>query len=168
MTPLILAVVFQQGRPIHPKTLASTLVSDKPVTAREARETFGRMVALLTKVHGQPLGTGSIPLADRPVTRTETVAEMARIYRASEPTFRFTPAPTPYDASKFRIDAMQKTSLGRLVKQGCVAPLGPLATGPGLGLTPKEFGDAVGFFMARLSQVSHMPSPKWTPMLQEG
>lgn len=168
MSPLLFAIVAQQGRPVHPKTAPSlpAAVATKPVTAREAREALGRAATLLTKVSGRSLGACSIPSADRPASRSEIVGEMARLYTAAEPTFRFTPASVPFDPSKFKIDPARKAALSRLVLHGCVARIGPLATGPGPGLTPKEFGDALGFFMARLSQMGHLPSPKWTPILQ--
>lgn len=168
MNALVFAFIVGQGRPVHPggKVVLPASAASKPVTAREAREAFTKVAALLMKTNGRPLGTTSIPAADRPATRAEIVAEMARLYKAAEPAFRFTPAPTTHDASKFRIDAAQKAPLDRLVTRGAVARIGPLAVGPTLGLTPKQFGDALGFFMARVSQLSHLPSPKWTPMLQ--
>lgn len=169
MSPLLVLALLQtaDGRLAHPKVKTLPPVGSGPVTAREARESFLRASALLTKVHGVGLGLGSIPAADRPATRAEIVAEMTRLAKASEPTFRFTPALAKYTPARFKIDTAQRAALGRLVGRGLVAPVGPLATGPGPGLTPKELGDALGFFVSRLAQMSHLPSPKWTPMLQK-
>lgn len=172
LSALILVPVLltqeEKGRPVHPgaKPSVSAEADNKPVTAREARESFSRVIALVTKVNGRPLGTPKIVAADRPATRSEIVAEMDRIFLAAQSGFFYTPAAVKHDASKFKIDAAQKAALDRLVNRGFVARIGPLAVGPQAGLTVKQFGDALGFFMARASQLSHLPSARWTPMLQ--
>ena len=156
-----------QEKPAHPPR-TSQKVSLAPVTAREAQAAFGKLGSLLQKVGGVAYGPSSIVAEDRAATRTEIVAEMMRFYRAAEPTFRFIPALVPYSASMFKIDAAQKLSLSKLVSRGCIGRIAPLAVGPDATLTPKEFGDALGFFSARLMQMSHLPSPEFTPSLQEG
>jgi hypothetical protein len=158
------------GRPVHPgrKPSQAATADGKPVTAKEVRESFVRAGELIKKVGQRSSGAPAIAANNRPATRSEVVAEMARIYKAAEPGFRFTPVSVPFDPSKFKIDATQKPALSMLVTRGFVARIGPLAVGPQPGLTTKEFGDALGFFLARLSQLSHLPSSKWTPMLQGG
>ena len=165
---IVFALPTQGGKPIHPshKAAEAAIEDIRPVTAREASSALRRMTGLFERVNGSKLGTVGIVPADRPATRTEIVLELDRIFRSASPNFRFTPAPTKYDPALFRIDASQRPALARLVTVGCVAKIGPLAVGPTSGLTPKEFGDALGMFMARLAQMSHLPSPKWTPMLQ--
>ncbi len=168
MSPLLVLVVAQTaGKPVHPtrKVLA---VDAAPVTAREVRVAFVRAATLLFKVNGRALGTPRVPEADRAATRAEIVAEMGRFYTQAETTFRFIPANVRHDPTKYRMDASQRVTLDKLVTRGCVAPIGPLAVGPSAGLTPKEFGDALGFFVARLGQMGHLPSPQWTPILQSG
>lgn len=112
------------------------------------------------------MGEPKLAATDRPATRSEIVGEMDRLFRAAQPGFFFTPAAVPHDPSKFKIDPAQKLALDKLVTLGFVARIGPLAVGPQSGLTAKQFGDALGFFMARASQLSHLPSSRWTPMLQ--
>ena len=156
-----------QGRPAHPAQTAIP-VGNAPVSAREAREAFRRYSALLVKVNGVPLGEGTVPAVDRPVTRAEVVSEMTRLYRSSATAFRFIPADVAFDAAKFKIDAGKKPLLADLVRHGCIGRVSPLAVGPGPSLTPREFGDALGFFASRLAQMSHLPSPTFTPGLQDG
>ncbi|RYG25508.1 hypothetical protein EON82_06850 [bacterium] len=173
MNAFLFAVVMHQGapdKPVHPgrKPTAAATADTKPVTAREARAAFIRVGELLGKVNGHPLGMSGLPAIDRPVTRAEVVTEMGRLYKAAEPTFKFTPVAVVYDRSKLRIDAALLPTLNRLVTRGMVARLGPLAVGPQPTLTPKQLGDAIGFFTSRVAQMSHLPSAKWTPMLQKG
>jgi hypothetical protein len=42
-----------------------------------------------------------------------------------------------------------------------------LATGPTDSITVSDFGDAIGFFVSRVAQMSHMPNRKWTPWLRD-
>lgn len=172
MNAFLFAVVMHQdvaGKPVHPGKKPSAVASadTKPVTAREARDTFIQVAELLRKVNGRSFGVPAIAAADRPVTRAEVLKEMVRLHKAAEPVFKFTPAPVPHDKAKLKIDAALLPALDRLVSGGFVARIGPLAVGPQPGLTPKQFGDAVGFFTSRVSQVAHLPSAKWTPMLQK-
>lgn len=173
MLPFVLYLVQAQGettpnKPVHPGHKAAAATEDKrPITAREAGQAFDRLAGLFQKVNGVALGATTLPTSDRLATRSEIVAEMGRLMKAAAPTIRFTPAPVRHDPSVFRIDAAQRATLDRLVTLGFVARIGPLVVGPSPNLTPHEFGDALGFFMARLAQVSHLPSPKWTPMLEQ-
>ena len=164
MIPLLVSLVLQ-GKPVHPAQ-ASIPVSDASVTAREAREAFARYGKLIQKVNGFPLGTPGIPENELPVTRAQVVAEMARFYGVAGPTFRFIPAAVPFDAKKLRIERSQLPSLTNLVRRGFIGRVSPLAVGPSSSLTPKQFGDALGFFASRIVQMSHLPSPTFTPFLQ--
>lgn len=169
MSVLLAALVLGQVPTGKPPRVKHKLVvmGEQSVTAIEAREAFTRLGALFKRTSALPMGTTAIPAANRPATRAEIVAEMARLAKASEPAFRFVPAPVPHDARLFNVAAAQRSTLDRLVTWGCVARIGPLAVGPGTSLTPSQFGDALGFFAARIAQMSHLPSPKWTPMLQK-
>lgn len=169
MSPILLALVFQdQSRPKHPgaKPTVAVLKDVRPVTVHEARSSFNRCLGLLQKAIGSPLGTSKLPDANRAVTREEIVGEMTRIYAVLAPAYKFTPAPVKHDSSVFKISAAQRANLDKLVTRGCVARIGPLAVGPAQGLTVSEFGDALGFFVARVTEMTHLPSPKWTPRLQ--
>ena len=166
MIPL-LPLLLLQGRPVRPP-VSRTLTSDSPVTAREAHEAFNRWGKLLFKVNATPTGAPGFSSSDLPVTRSQVIAEMARLYKASASAIRFVPQAVPFDAAKLRIDALQMPALRTLVRLGFVGRVAPLAVGPGTSLTPKEFGDALGFFSSRLMQISHLPSPTFTPSLQDG
>lgn len=143
------------------------VVAAGPVTQAEADATFARVSKLLKSVlhvsvstrapHGRP---------SSPVTRADVVAEFVRIYKASEPAFTLTPTPVPVDLPRLTVDsAAEKPGLVLLVERGCVGNYGPLATGKKTTLTVQEFGDAVGYFISRICECTHIPSSKWTPYL---
>lgn len=142
-------------------------VSNGPVTQAEARSTAKRMEGSLRDILSiKTFPPTQLVAASKPVTREMVVADFARLYQAVRPTVKLTPVPVKFSESRFRVSAKLKPELSRLVKLGFVAPYGPLATSKKATLSVAEYGDAVGFFLSRVAEVTHMPSRKWTPALQ--
>ncbi|CAN5656432.1 hypothetical protein BH11ARM2_BH11ARM2_30170 [soil metagenome] len=142
--------------------------TDSPVTRAEAAAVLGKLERAFRSVLSVPPKGKSNLVPDRtPITRSAIISEFDRLVVIAEPSFKVTTRPVKYDAARFTIkDASAKSQLGKLVKGGYVARIGPLATGSKDTLTTAEFGDAVGFLLARVSEASTMPSTKWTPYLQ--
>lgn len=169
LTALSLGQVDQKEglKKAKPRAVKTT---EAPVTCDEARTTFTRVESILRKALRLPGQTGivSIPGGKSPVSRTQVVAEFSRIYEVVKPKVKLSPAPVVYDASVIKIsDAKQRANAEKLIRLGAVAKIGPLVVGPSDTLTIPQFGDAVGFFMARMAFITHMPSNKWTPGLQQ-
>lgn len=138
-----------------------------PVTVAEVYATVDRLetairkVVLREKATYTPRKVG----ADRPATRPEIIAEFYRLYLSAKPKFKFTPRPVPYNAKLFTISSEAREPLEKLVKTGFIGKVAPVATGTGPGLTIEEYGDALGFFMARIGDLTHTPSSKWSPYM---
>lgn len=141
-----------------------------PVTRQEAAATFKRVGTALSIFTGGK----AKPFAPKfeaagVLTRTELVAEFDRVFEAAKPYFKYTPRPVKYDAGVFSIkDGDARKKLDKLVTWGCVARIGPLATAPKDEMALAEFGDAVGFLLVRLAELTHTPSSKWTPAMMHG
>jgi hypothetical protein len=140
-----------------------------PVTQAEALKIFTQNQSLLSralemKVPGHPM----VPNREVPVTREQTVSELYRVYAAFKPDYKFTPLPTKYESGVIKIAAPQRGELLVLVKFGFVGPFSPLAAGPSDTLSVSQFGDTLGMFISRLAQLTHMPTPKWSPILGAG
>ncbi len=143
--------------------------STVPVTQSEAKEVFKKVVAHLPSLTSKALNAGpdAIPATSKPVTRQEVLAEFDRIYAASKPAFKFTPRPLWYDPSVLALkDRASRKILDHLIHDGFVARVGTIATAKVDTLTPAEFGDSVGYFVARLADLVHMPDTKFTPILE--
>jgi len=109
----------------------------------------------------------TIAKSGQPVSRDQIILEMMKILNESKTAVKFVPKPVKFDPAVFKTgSAGAKAALAKLVKWGMVAPVGVLATGPKATLSIDDFGDALGFFLSRYSDVTHMPSTKWSPFLQ--
>ncbi len=147
---------------------ATPIESAPPVTRAEAHAAFERIVSVTSEVTG--LSIASPGLLATPgsaiATREEIVLELTRILHAARPAFKLSPRPVEFDASVLQMkDPEARRRLEALVEYGFVAPVAPLATGPGEGISPGEFGDALGIFLARLSEATHRPTREYSPYL---
>jgi len=138
------------------------------VTAAEARAVFTRAERVIAATLKVPvLGKVGIAASSRPMTRTQAVTEFSRLFQMASPSFKLTPRPVKFEAQRLKMaDPAARQKLTLLVQAGAVAPFGPVASGPSDSLSVKEFGDALGFLLARIAEMSHLPSRKWTPALQ--
>jgi len=154
----------QKAKPYMPRKI---VLSPEPVTRDEAKKVIDQVDAALVNVMPSVKKTASSLSGSQPVTRAEVVSEFHRIFDAAKPEFKFTPRKISYDSSLLTLkDASAKTKLQSLIAWGCVDRVGPLATSGKDTLGVLEFGDAVGFLLARVAQLSHMPDPRFTPDLE--
>lgn len=154
----------QKAKPYVPRKI---VLSPEPVTRDEAKKVIDQVDSALAAVM-PAIKKSESPLAgSQPVTRGEVVSEFNRIFESAKPEFKFTPRKVSYDSSLLTLkDATAKSRLQSLIAWGCVDRVGPLATSSKDTLGVLEFGDAVGFLLARVAQLSHMPDPRFTPDLE--
>lgn len=148
-----------------PKKVVST---NAPVSQAEAKAVFSRTERVLRTALNMS-GSGVSPLAasGQPVTRAQVVGEFTRLYKMVSPSVKLTPRPVKFDNARLKMSGAPRADLVKLVRMGAIAPVGPVAAGPKDSLTVAEFGDALGYFLARMAEITHMPSRKWTPALQD-
>lgn len=105
---------------------------------------------------------------DQPVTRDEVFQVMGEMFDHFKPNFRSVPRPgrLTRDAIDQRNPSSSRPLIEKLVLWGFVAPEGPLVVGPGNTLTPRQAGDALGWFFNQVILLSHRAIPKWTPRLE--
>lgn len=171
---LACALVFAQdqskpGKLLHKPKKVEQKVDNSPVTQAEARATFEHvMKGLPALTNGKiDVGTSTIPATPKSVTRQEVIMEMNRLYEAAKPYFKFTPRAVWYDPKAFTVKAGTPTraALEKMVKRGFIAIASPMATAPSDYLSVSDFGDTVGIFVARLSDLTHMPDTKYSPAI---
>lgn len=141
-----------------------TLVSRTEASAVFAKTSKIIRNVLGTKGTGKAFSSGSA-IASREAILMQLdamVTEASSKMRVTPPRVRFNPALMTLKEAGVRKIAE------RLAVQGFVDRVGPLITGKQPGLTPQEFGDAIGFFLSRLAEVTHKPSTEFSPALQPG
>lgn len=144
--------------------------SDAPVTQAEAHEFMGRVQQAVVAVNKIKNPTPvSFKTTANPATRDELVLEFDRIFTMAKPSFSFKPKKGPVNPKVIKLKSAeaQKAAV-KLAQWGCVDRVGPLLTSGTETLTPTQFGDAVGFFVARIAELTHITSVKYSPYLNSG
>ncbi len=162
--------IAQDANGLKKHTPKRVVVSQSPVTRAEASTTFNRLGQLFQSVlkHSVPVKS-KIASSNSPVTRTEVIRELGRFYRAAEPEFKITLKPVTPDLPRITVDdPSDRKLLVKLIERGCVPMYSSLVTGKTKTLTVAQFGDDIGFFLARVSEMTHVPSVRWTPYLHGG
>ncbi|HCD99740.1 MAG TPA: hypothetical protein DER07_01710 [Armatimonadetes bacterium] len=142
------------------------------VTRGEAAKALSEAERVLSEVLRIPR-PGNHPLqsgdAGQPLRRTEAILALKRLFDMASPRFCFTPRFVAYEASRLTVPPgdPSRAALEELIRWQCVAKLGPVAAGERTTLTVDEFGDALGFCLARLADLTHMPSTRWSPYLMD-
>lgn len=167
---LAMSAAAQQKAGLTHKPVLQPDGDKAPVSRAEFRVVALKLRGLLHTVLAvdtskiEPVPTGG----SEPVARGQIVDEFARLMKLAEPTFKTTPHTVKFNPDVLRLsDAKTKARAETLIAWGFVARVGPLVAGDSVGLTPIQLGDSIGFFLARLSDVTHMPSIKWSPYLQK-
>ncbi|MFN3683452.1 MAG: hypothetical protein ACK41F_05895 [Fimbriimonadaceae bacterium] len=131
----------------------------------EAERVLGEVLRI-PRPGSHPLQSGD---AGQPLRRTEAILALKRLFDLASPRFCYTPRFVSFEADRLTVPAGDpaRSVLEELIRWQCVAKLGPLAAGERTTLTVDEFGDALGFCLARLADLTHMPSPRWSPYLMD-
>jgi len=101
-----------------------------------------------------------------PASRSSLLLEFKRLYELAKPSFRFMPPKLPVDTRAKASSETANRALFELVSGGFVSPVGPIAVGPGESMKLEDFADSVGFFVARIADLTHTPTRKYSPYLQ--
>ena len=154
-----------KNRPVQPGLAASK------VTVADMNKAFAKLEGAVRNACGisgkkKPAAIGSATVE---ATREQVVLEFDRLYELAKPHFKFTPHKIKFDATMLTIKkgTPARTKLDKLIAWQCVAKVGPLAASLTPTLTLEEFGDAIGFFAARMADLTHTPSGKWSPYMNE-
>lgn len=104
---------------------------------------------------------------DRVAKRTEITAEFWRLFQLAKPHFKFTPKAVVYKPDMISIPAAdpQRKPLETMIRFGFIGKVAPLATSSAPSLSIPDYGDALGYFIARMSDLTHTPSAKWSPYM---
>lgn len=155
-----------QQQPVRPKlkpVAKAKAVDTRPVTQREVQKVIKEAARILGEPGYKPL----TPAQTKPVSRDQVVQELSQLFRTLKPKFKTTPRKQPVRSDVLSVSPKLRPDLETLIAWGSVGPFAPLATNKNSTMTPAEFGDALGMFVARMADLTHLPSSKFTPSLME-
>lgn len=139
-----------------------------PVTHMEAATFLKRVENALASVLKVKATASGLSASGTVATREQLIAELSRIVAYTKPAFSMTPVPNTKPMRVLNVVGdkakQQATDLARL---GFVPTTCPLFTNKADNLTPVQFGDTVGYFVARMAELTHTPSSRFTPYLQD-
>lgn len=144
----------------------------QPVTRAEVRTVIQKLSAITYRVvrHQAPPKGKPAPPPSGLASRSEIVLLLDAVFEAARPEFKYTPNKLEFDAALLSIPRgdVARNKVEKLIAWGCIGRADPLATAAKPGLTLVEFGDAVGYFMSRIAELTHTPSTKYSPNLMSG
>lgn len=154
MSPFLAYLVLAQGteRPEYKVRKAPAAKASAPVTRAEGRAVFLKLQRIADRALGGSRGKGepTFVASKEPLTSVLASAEFSRLANRYRGDFKRLPAglgPKP-GVKELRL----------------VSPTGAIGVGKKT-LTTREFGDAVGYFLVRLADLTHVPSHRFSPNL---
>ncbi len=148
---------------------AAVSSAQAPVTVQEGQTVIIQLENAARKALKMPASTRKASSTKTVMTRAQIVDELFDLYKTLEPQFIISPRPSPvFESSISKNNPAKKTQdrLKLLIEKGFVAPVGPLVVGPADGLTTKQFGQALGYFVANVGILTVISDPEWSPRLQ--
>jgi len=147
---------------------APKIVNDTgPVTCNEAHNVLDQVQsAMMRALLMKSRLLIKIAPSNKPVARVQILDEFDRFERQFQPYYTLKPRTQYCNAAVVKFTGPERQKAIRLIKLGFLEPVAPMVTGPAGTLTVAQFSEAVGFFIERWSDMTHLPSVKWSPDLQ--
>ncbi|HVT13870.1 MAG TPA: hypothetical protein VHE55_16525 [Fimbriimonadaceae bacterium] len=146
--------------------LAGFASAEAPVTQAEAATVFTKAEQVMKSVLRYKTAAPAFQRGTGVATREQILKHFSDLMAAMKGKFKFTPPPLPSAPAYVSFkDPKTKELAVKMEALGFIDRYGPLATSKTEGLSPQEFGDALGYFMARIAELSHTPSSKFSPYL---
>lgn len=140
-----------------------------PVTCTEAHSVFSRIeIAMAKLVKAKHVSGVGLPSGSSPITRGQVVNELDRLSRLYASHYTLKPRTQYCNEAAIKLPNDERTKAIRLIKLGFMEPVAVLAVGPKPDLTVDQLAEALGFFVERWADMTHLPSIKFTPGLMPG
>ena len=170
ITPVLLLAATawtQDGSLSSSKPVAKPVLNPDPVTCNEARTVLNQLQAAMERAASVKAAKPSkLANSDKAVTRVQILDEVDRLEREFRPVYALKPRTQYCNPAAVKFPEAERKKAIRLIKLGFLEPVAPLVFGPGDTLTAAQFSEALGFFVERWSDMTHLPSTKWSPDLK--
>ena len=146
--------------------IPSFAVKEPQVTQAEAATVFAKAEQVLKSVLRHKDNPKPFPSSNAIASREQILKHFLAIYTVVQPKFKITGTHMKTAPSVISVKSAEIKSIAlKLETLGFIDRFGPLVTGKTEGLQPNEFGDALGYFIARVAELSHTPTTKFSPYL---
>ena len=139
------------------------------VTQRDAAAVFAKAEQMIRSTLQLKTSLPPFAASDAGLTRDQVIGRFAQIVSLVTPKFVFnSPRLATFPSLMTFKDAHVRLQADNLAASGFVDRVGPLLTSKEPGMTASEFGDALGYFLCRVAEMTHTPSSKYSPYLMPG
>lgn len=155
----------------HRAVRAPANIANSTVSRSESVAVLKRLRTLIAAVLDLPeVGKLSVgELGSSAMAREDFAIFLDKLAKACESRYTFSTARVPSLPSLASAKSPQaKAAMDRLVRGGFTGRQGPLVSGPGPSMRLGDFGDAIGYFLLRLAELTHVPSSRFSPALMTG
>ena len=164
---LAVAAWAQEGGLSSSKSSAKIGKDAEPVTCTEARNVLQQVQrAMEQSVFLKPGVLSKVAASEKPVTRMQVLDELDRLEREFQPNYALKPRVQYCNPAVIKFPGTERRKAIRLIKLGFLEPVAPMVVGPADTLTVGQFSEALGFFIERWCDMTHLPTTKWSPYLQ--
>jgi hypothetical protein len=140
---------------------------NSPVTFGEVKDVFHQVQEAMAKSVHEPVGAfAGLADSSKPASREVIIDEFDRLSHLYESAYVIKPRTQLIKPSLIKLAGPEKSRATRLIKLGFLAPVSQLVVGPSDTLGPLQFGMDVAFFIERFADMTHTPSIKWSPYLE--
>jgi hypothetical protein len=169
------AGVFAQDAGENPKLTRKAVpesTAKMVLTQGELVFNVNRLEKVLRRVAGlsaaKPIPAPAQP--DAPATRTQVISQLHRLFEDSSAKFKYTPRMINFQPEVFTLPAgsAPRKQAEKLVRWGFMNRVSPVLTGKSESVSLKDFGETMGLFVIRSSDLLHVPSSKFSPYLMPG
>lgn len=145
-----------------PEVFAKSVVKPPPAVGRTERipRDLEGVAARVVRSAAASYGLKLPPPPRDGQDKRALIAYLAQIQTRFEESSVVAPPPV-------QIPAIADPVLAKLARTGYVAPYGPLVRGKGARLTAAEYGDALSLALVRGAAGLTVPSPEYTPAIQD-
>jgi len=136
-----------------------------PATKAETTQVLVKMTGVIQKLIQKKGFKSGLVNGPGSATRDEVLTEFHRLFEFAQPSFRRQPTMLTVNTKRFKVIRKNFEIAKTLTEWNFVAPFGPLVSGSKPTLSRRQLGDAVGYFLTRLADLTHSPSHKFSPDL---
>ena len=99
------------------------------------------------------------------ITRDEVILGFVKLESRCHAAFRYKPTAVPFNPQMLKVSGKLRSSVENLVAWALLPKVGALVSGPKDTVNLEVFGDTIGLFLARVADLTHTPSAKFSPFL---